>query len=70
MINCIYHPFHKMRVVDDEEYQKLLATGEWFKHPNEAKKFKESQNELLEKQRLHSKRRERGGNIKQSSKDE
>ena len=69
MVNCIYHPNYPMRVVNDDEYQRLLKTGEWFKHPTDAQKFKESQNELLEKQRLHSQRRERGRNIKQSSKD-
>ncbi|HXK00706.1 MAG TPA: hypothetical protein VNF93_02330 [Buchnera sp. (in: enterobacteria)] len=41
MINCIYHPVYPMRVVDDEEYEKLLATKEWFKHPNEAKQVRE-----------------------------
>lgn len=36
MINCIYHPVYPMRVVNDEEYGALLATGQWFKHPKEA----------------------------------
>lgn len=40
MINCIYHPVYPMRVVDDEEYAKMLASGEWFKNPNEAKEVR------------------------------
>ena len=41
MIHCIYHPTDNMRVVDDDEYEKLLSTGSWFKHPNEAKEVRE-----------------------------
>jgi len=66
-MNCIYSPTENTRVVDDEEYERLLKTGKWFKYPHEAKQVKELQNELLEKQRLHSKRRQRGANIKQPS---
>lgn len=40
MINCIYHPVYPMRVVNDEEYEQMLASGEWFKHPNEAKQVR------------------------------
>jgi hypothetical protein len=69
--NCIYHPFQKMRVVDDEEKAYLIATGEWFEHPNqakEAKKARENQNEQIRKEpRLHAARRKRGANLKQSS---
>ena len=41
MLNCIYHPVYPMRVVDDEVYKDLLASGEWFKHPNEAKQVRQ-----------------------------
>lgn len=47
MINCIYHPVYPMRVVDDEEYAKLLASGEWFKHPNEAKNVRTNYEEQI-----------------------
>ncbi len=70
MLNCIYHPTEKMRVVDDVEYEKLLATGLWFKHPNEAKEVRAKyERKILEEQRLHNKRRERGSNLKQPSKN-
>lgn len=41
MHSCVYHPTEEMRVVDEEEFERLLATGYWFKHPNEAKKMRE-----------------------------
>lgn len=31
---CIYHKELPMRVVTFEEREKLVATGEWFKHPS------------------------------------
>lgn len=41
MISCAYHPFDDMIVVDDEELEKLVASGEWFRHPNDAKAARE-----------------------------
>lgn len=41
MLNCVYHPVHNMQVVDDETKDKLIASGEWFSHPSEAKKVRE-----------------------------
>jgi len=40
MINCIYHPTYPMRVVNNEDYETMLSSGEWFKHPNEAKEVR------------------------------
>lgn len=45
MLNCIYHPTKEMRVVEDDEYQSLLSSGEWFKSPKEAKEKKEKSHE-------------------------
>jgi hypothetical protein len=36
-IACVYNKVEGMRVVTFEEREKLLATGEWFKHPNQVK---------------------------------
>lgn len=70
MLNCIYHPTEAMRVVEDDEYKRLLATGAWFSHPNEAKKLREKyERKILEEQRLHSTRRKRGANHKQPPED-
>jgi hypothetical protein len=45
-----------MIVVDDDEYERLLKTGEWFKHPKDAEKAKEQKDE----QKCIKKRRSRG----------
>lgn len=37
MLNCVYHAKDDMRVVEDDEKEKLIASGEWFDHPNLAK---------------------------------
>lgn len=68
--NCVYHPILKMRVVSDEEKARLLATGEWFDHPNKAKEAKGKDNEQIRKEpRLHATRRKRGTNLKQPPED-
>ncbi len=41
MISCAYHPFDDMRVVSDEELEIMVASGEWFRHPNDAKAARE-----------------------------
>lgn len=40
MLCCIYHPTEQMRVVEDVERDKLIATGLWFNTPNEAKQVR------------------------------
>lgn len=62
--NCIYHPVNDMRVVDDAEYQTLLDTGVWFKHPNEAKNMREHY-----EQRLHDEKRKGSGNRRKKALD-
>lgn len=44
-LNCVYHPTKDMRVVEDDVKAELLATGEWYDHPNKAKEAKEKKNE-------------------------
>lgn len=59
-----------MRVVDDDEYQKLLATGLWFRHPNEAKKLLEETKDGLRKQEgLHPKKRQRRKHVDETPSD-
>jgi hypothetical protein len=41
MLNCVYHPIDEMRVVDDVEKERLIATGVWFDHPLKAKALRE-----------------------------
>lgn len=41
MLNCVYHVLGDMQVVDNDESDRLLATGFWFDHPNKAKEARE-----------------------------
>jgi len=41
MLNCVYHPIDSMRVVDNEERERLLASGVWFDSPVKAKAYRE-----------------------------
>ena len=40
MLNCVYHPIDDMRVVDDMERERLVASGFWFDSPKDAKAFR------------------------------
>ena len=41
MLNCVYHPIGDMRVVDNDERERLLASGFWFDKPTEARAARE-----------------------------
>jgi len=41
---CIYSPTEKMRVVTLEEREELVATGKWFRHPNDVHVIKKDIN--------------------------
>ena len=41
---CIYSPTEKMRVVTLEEREALVASGKWFKHPNDVHAIKKDIN--------------------------
>ena len=45
MLNCVFHPIDDMRVVDDEERERLLATGSWFDSPLKAKALRDKHEE-------------------------
>jgi hypothetical protein len=51
VINCIYHPVHGMRVVQQDEYERLLATGVWFAHPTEAKNMRKDYEKQIHDER-------------------
>ncbi len=40
MLTCIYHPIDPMRVVEDDEAERFLATGVWFDCPSKAKAYR------------------------------
>ena len=41
MLNCVYHFSGDMQVVDNDEKDKMMATGAWFDHPLKAKAYKD-----------------------------
>lgn len=62
-LTCLYHLTQQMRVLDDEvEFNKLLASGEWFDHPSLTNKG----NYDYGKQRLHTKKRKRRNDCEQA----
>jgi hypothetical protein len=38
MLSCIYHASGEILVLEDDECEPLIARGDWFRHPLEAKK--------------------------------
>lgn len=46
-IACVFSPTEPMRVVSFEEREKLIATGLWFRHPNEAKEVRKKHEEQI-----------------------
>jgi hypothetical protein len=64
-LSCLYHAKHPMRVLDDEtEFNRLIASGEWFNHPSLTNRGSQ-----YEKPRLHTSRRKRRINHEQASND-
>ena len=46
MLNCAYHFTGDMQVVDNDEYEKLLASGAWFDSPKKAEAYKDELNKM------------------------
>ena len=47
-LTCLYHPVKEMIVTDDEEYfNKLVASGVWFEHPQKAKDMRNKYEEQI-----------------------
>lgn len=53
---CIYSPTEKMRVVTLEERETLVASGKWFKHPNDVHVKKDINHEEPIRQRTRKRR--------------
>lgn len=61
---CVYHKSRPFRVVEDELADQLVATGEWFKHPNDVLVKEDSKNE----KQIRQQPRKRCGNGEHPSK--
>ncbi len=40
MLTCVYHPIDDVRVVEDDEADRLKASGGWFDSPAKAKAYR------------------------------
>lgn len=40
MLTCVYHPLDDFRVVENDEADRLKATGVWFDSPAKAKVYR------------------------------
>lgn len=40
MLTCVFHPIDDMQVVEQDVADKMIASGIWFDHPQEAKEYR------------------------------
>lgn len=40
MLTCVYHPIDDFRVVEDDEADRLRASGVWFDSPTKAREYR------------------------------
>ena len=40
MLTCVYHPIDDYRVVEEDEAERLMASGVWFDSPVKAKQYR------------------------------
>lgn len=40
MLTCVYHPIDDMRVVEEDEAERLRALGVWFDSPTDAQNYR------------------------------
>jgi hypothetical protein len=49
MLTCVFHPIDDFRVVEEDEAERLRASGVWFDSPTEAKQYRlKVENEIKE----------------------
>lgn len=65
-LRLLHHPYKGVLVVEDEHFDKAIASGEWFAHSLEAKKVR-LENEI---KRLHHETRKGLSDRKQPTKHE
>jgi hypothetical protein len=40
MLTCVYHPIDDFRVVEEDEAEKMMASGVWFDSPLKARQYR------------------------------
>lgn len=54
MLTCVHSPIDPMRVVEQDEAERLKATGVWFDCPAKARKYREKVEEEIKQESLES----------------
>ncbi len=52
MLTCIYHPIDDVRVLEEDEAEKLLASGMWFDSPLKAQEYRANVEKDLKQTKL------------------
>jgi hypothetical protein len=52
MLTCIYHPIDGMQVVNEDDADRLLASGVWFDSPVKAKAYREKVEQEIKSDKL------------------
>lgn len=50
MLTCVYHPIDPTRVVEQDEADRLKATGTWFDCPAKAKRYRDKVEEEIKQE--------------------
>lgn len=50
MLTCIFHPIDPMRTVEEDEAERLMASGVWFDSPAKAKQYRDKVEDEIEKE--------------------
>lgn len=52
MLTCVFHPIDAMRVVEEDEAQRLIASGVWFDSPRKAQTYREKVEDEIKHEEL------------------
>ena len=71
MLTCVYHPIDDFRVVEEDEADRLKASGVWFDSPLKAKQYREKVEQEIKneskaakpKTKLEDKNHEKSSNV-------
>lgn len=50
MLTCLFHPIDPMRIVEDDEAERMLASGVWFDSPVKAREYRSKVEKEIEEE--------------------
>ena len=59
MLTCIFHPLDPMRIVEEDEAEKLMASGTWFDSPAKAQSYRAKVEEEIKQESKASRLKEK-----------